>query len=156
MPTLPYPLLKREVQLLKSKYLPECPTNELGGYEQVPITDAEVEAIQQNQPAWRVSWLGQFLKNKLHYLAAPQELRIDPTFCPMKRRRNWDTFQRVNSSTRVTWLNYPVLPEPKQGRAPTEKYMVDTLTGVIHQLKGVPDLTCIMLVKIAKILVTTI
>ena len=45
MPTLPYPLLKREVQLIKKKYLPECPTNELGGYEQVPITDAEVEAI---------------------------------------------------------------------------------------------------------------
>ena len=51
MPTLPYPLLKREVQLIKSKYLPECPTNELGGYEQVPIMDTEVEAIQQNQPA---------------------------------------------------------------------------------------------------------
>ena len=34
--------------------------------------------------------------------------------------------------------------------------MVDTLTSVIHQLKGVPDLTCIMLVKIAKMLVTTI
>ena len=33
MPTLPYPLLKQEVQLLKAKYLPECPTNEIGGYE---------------------------------------------------------------------------------------------------------------------------
>ena len=34
--------------------------------------------------------------------------------------------------------------------------MVDTLIGVINQLKGVPDLTCIMLVKIAKMLVRTI
>ena len=47
----PLPSLKREVQLIKQKYLLECPTNELGGYEQVPITDAEVEAIQENQPA---------------------------------------------------------------------------------------------------------
>ena len=46
MPTLPYPLLKKEVQLLKEKYLPECPTNELGGYEQVPIEDHQVAAIQ--------------------------------------------------------------------------------------------------------------
>ena len=46
MPTLPYPLLKREVHLLKNKYLPECPTNKLGGYEQVPIQDVKVEAIQ--------------------------------------------------------------------------------------------------------------
>ena len=53
-------------------------------------------------------------------------------------------------------MNYPVLLEPKQGRAPIEKYIVETLTGVINQLKGVPDLTCIMLVKITKMLVTTI
>ena len=48
-------------------------------------------------------------------------------------------------------MNYPVLPKPKQGQVPIKKYMVDTLTGVINQLKGVPDLTCIMLVKIEKI-----
>ena len=33
MPTLPYPLLKQEVQLLQQKFLPKCQTNELGGYE---------------------------------------------------------------------------------------------------------------------------
>ena len=34
--------------------------------------------------------------------------------------------------------------------------MVDTLNGVIHQLRGIPDLACIMLVKIAKMIVTII
>lgn len=71
MPTLPYLLLKKEVQQLKEKYLPECPTNELGGYEQVPIEDHQVAAIQLNQPPWRVSWLAKYPRNKLHYLAAP-------------------------------------------------------------------------------------
>ena len=33
MPTLPYPLLKQEVQLLKQTLLPQSPTNELGGYQ---------------------------------------------------------------------------------------------------------------------------
>ena len=37
MPSLPFPLLKQEVQLMKKKYKLECPLNELGGYEQVPI-----------------------------------------------------------------------------------------------------------------------
>ena len=55
MPTLPYPLLKQEVQLMKSKFLPDCPTNELGGYTQVPIQDYQVAKIQQNQPTWRVN-----------------------------------------------------------------------------------------------------
>ena len=45
MPTLVYPLLEQEVQLLKQKNLPECPTNELGGYEQVPIQDFQVAEI---------------------------------------------------------------------------------------------------------------
>ena len=53
-------------------------------------------------------------------------------------------------------MNYLVLPEPKQGRAPTERYMVETLNGVIHQLKGIPYLSCIMLVKVAKMIVTVI
>ena len=35
-----------------------------------------------------------------------------------------------------------------------EKYMVDTLQGVINQLKGVPDLACIMLCKISKMIST--
>ena len=53
-------------------------------------------------------------------------------------------------------MNYPVLPAPAQGRTPIEKYMVDTLQGVISQLKGVPDLACIMLCKIAKMISTYI
>lgn len=48
------------------------------------------------------------------------------------------------------------LPKPKQGRMPTEKYMLDTLNGVIQQLNGILDLSCIMLVKIAKMIVTAI
>ena len=141
---------------MKSKFLLDCPRNELGGYEQVPIQNYQVAKIQQNQPTWRVNWLTKYIKNKLHYLAAPKELRIDSMFCPIKRRRNWETFHCINSSTRLTWLNYPVLPEPKQGRAPTERYMVDTLSGVIHQLRGILDLACIMLVKVAKMMVTII
>ena len=39
MPTLPFPLLKQEVQLMKNTFLRECPTNELGAYAQVPIKD---------------------------------------------------------------------------------------------------------------------
>lgn len=56
MPSLPYPLLKLEVQMLQRTLLPECPTNELGGYEQVPIRDSQVMDIEKNQPRWRQIW----------------------------------------------------------------------------------------------------
>lgn len=56
----------------------------------------------------------------------------------------------------MTWLNYPTLPTPPKGRQPTEKYMVDTLNATIDQLKKSPDLACIMLCKIAKMICTCI
>ena len=156
LPTLPLPLLKQEVQFMKKKYRPECSVNELGGYENVPVSEYKVMEIEKNQPTWRINWLRRYPKNKYYYLAAPQELRIDPTYCPIRRRRAWDSFKRYTDTQRNTWLNYPVLPAPAQGRTPTEKYMVDTLEGVINQLKGIPDLACIMLCKIAKMISTCI
>ena len=56
LPTLPYPLLKLEVELLKQTLLPQCPLNEMGGYQQVPIKDYEVMDIERNQPKWRQTW----------------------------------------------------------------------------------------------------
>ena len=53
LPTLPYPLLKLEVELVKQTLLPQCPINELGGYQQVPNKDYEVIDIETNQPRWR-------------------------------------------------------------------------------------------------------
>lgn len=72
MLTLPYPLLKQEVQLMKKRFLPECQPNELGGYAQVPIQDYQVVDIEQNQPKWRNTWIKKIhIKKRLHYLAAP-------------------------------------------------------------------------------------
>jgi len=57
MPTLPYPLLKQEVQYMKKRFLPKCQPSELGGYENIPITDYQVANIEKNQPTWRVTWM---------------------------------------------------------------------------------------------------
>lgn len=117
MPTLPYPLIKQEVLLMKKEFLPQCQPNDLGGYAHVQIEDFEASAIMDNQPKWRENWLNKRVKDRLYYVTAPQELCIDPTFCP---RRTWENFERMTSRQRTAWLNYPVLPSPKQNRAPTE------------------------------------
>ena len=156
MPSLPYPLLKLEVQMLKRTLLPECPTNELGGYAQVPIRDSQVMDIEKNQPRWRQIWFTHDQRHKLHYVVAPQELRIDPTFCPIRRRRDWDAFARYTQTERQNWLNYPVLPPPEPNQRPTERYVVRSLNKLIGKLRGVPDLSCVMIVKIAKMIITII
>lgn len=155
MPSLPYPLLKQEVYMVKKQYLPQCPIDQLGGYSQVRLEDWEVSDIMTNQPTWRARWFHIRPKDRIFYLNAPQELRIDPTFCPIKRRRTWENFQRFTAQ-RTTWLNYPELPPPPSKGIPTERYMLNILKPLTEVFKGVPDLACIMLVKIAKMIVTAI
>ena len=125
-------LLKQEVQLLKQSLLPQCPTNELRGYQGIPIKDFKVMEIEKNQPKWRQVWLHRDKLFKLHYVTAPQHVHIDPTFCPIRHRRDWETFERIKHNNRATWLNYPLLLEPSHGQKPTEKYVVDTLNNYIH------------------------
>ena len=50
MPTLPYPLLQREVLFMKLRHLLECPPNELGGYKDVSI-DAVAASSDYDQSA---------------------------------------------------------------------------------------------------------
>ena len=98
MPTLPYPLLKLEVQMLKQSLLPQCPTNELGGYQGIPVADYEVLEIEKNQPKWRAIWLRKERYHKLHYFTASHHMRIDPTFYQVRRWRDWETFERITHS----------------------------------------------------------
>jgi len=71
MPTLPYPLIKKEVLLMKQKFLPQCQTKKLGGYANVAIEDFEVSQILENQLPWRKSWLQKQVRDCLYYISAP-------------------------------------------------------------------------------------
>lgn len=80
---------------------------------------------------------------------------IDPTFYPIKRRRTWKNFTKF-TARRTTWLNYPELPPPPAKSVPIERYMINTLKPLTEVFKENPDLACIMIVKIAKMIVTAI
>lgn len=53
-------------------------------------------------------------------------------------------------------IAYPKVPPPPQRSAPTKHYMLNTLKPLLDVFVGVRDPPCIMLVKIAKMIVTTI
>lgn len=110
MPMLPYPLLKHEVILMKKAYLPKFSTNDLGGYQNEPIEDWETAKIMDNHLGGRRG-LRSGPKIEFFFVLASQELCINPTFCSIKRRCNWDTFERYAQS-KSAWLNYPKFLPP--------------------------------------------
>ena len=57
---------------------------------------------------------------------------------------------------RPTYLNYPVMQAPEARRRPTEFYMLDQLQTTVELYRAVPDLACIMLVKMCKMLIAAI
>ena len=122
----------------------------------MPIKDYKVMDIEKNQPRWRQTWFTRNPMHKLHYVNAPQDLRIDPTFCPIHRRRDWENFRRISTGERLNWLNYPCLPPPEPNKKPTEQYVINAMQSVISRLEGVLDISCMMLSKIAKMILTII
>lgn len=120
------------------------------------MEDYEIIDIKTNQPQWQKAWLEHTKVFKLRYVKAPQELRIDPTFCPLCRRRDWDFFKRYATGIQSTWLNYPLLAALEGRKAPTEKYVIETLEHNLKRLDKVSDLNCAMLNKIYRMLITVL
>lgn len=89
--------------------------------------------------------------SRTFYAQAPRELRVDPVFCPWRRRQTWGDFKAFGGKT-PHWLNYPLLDALDEDESITEGYVIRVANTTISQFEGVPDLACRMLVKIMKLL----
>ena len=154
-PTLPLPLLKLESEALIGKLRPQCPEEEMGGYQDIDVKDWMLPQNMKNQPQWRRNWLRKHPTAINAYAAAPREIRVNPLFCPCIRRRSWNQFPRLQG-IRPEYLNYPAMNAPEGGRRPSEFYMLTELERNVDLFFGIPDLSCMMLSKICKMLIATI
>ncbi len=154
-PTLPLPLLKLESEACAKKLRPDVLDDELGGWEEIDVQDWRRPAVMQNQPGWQISWFRKHPDTIVAYAQAPRDLRINPVFCPCIRRRNWPAFKRFNQM-RPNYLNYPLMPSPPKDHPPTESYMLDICKMTIKTYTAMPDLACLMQVKICKMLIAAI
>ncbi|KAI5057986.1 hypothetical protein GOP47_0028001, partial [Adiantum capillus-veneris] len=148
--TLSLLFLKIEHDRKFQDLLPRWAMEECGGYK--PLTRDEINGLAPlpNQPLWRVSWIQLHTRAITEYADAPRACRIDPTFCPVKRRHTWSRFAELQK-TNPDYLNYPALPPAD--RYCSQKYFVSSLKQAIRMYEGVPDLACRMLVKIAHLLI---
>ncbi|MCO5571440.1 hypothetical protein L7F22_025180 [Adiantum nelumboides] len=149
---LPLPLMRHEAILWKEKMRPTVPRNEDGGYEGIPLTTEEAKTLIEDHFRWRRKWLSERPRDLTNFHNTPQSLQIDPTYCPVPRRRTWAEFQKWKGKNKAL-LNYPILSAQEP---PTANYVVNTLNTTIQLLREVPDIACQMLVKIARMIVTCI
>ena len=137
---LPYPILKMET--LKRKIRIKEQMVEEGSHE-------------GEQPQWRKEWLRQNPEALLTFRRAPREYQEDVTYCPMLRSIPWSEFEEAKKR-HPTWLNYPALPSPLPEERINERYMIRVCTEAAKVFEGMPDITCQMLRKICKMLLTCI
>ncbi|MCO5578693.1 hypothetical protein L7F22_032537 [Adiantum nelumboides] len=149
---LPLPMMRHEAILWKEKMRPVVPRNEEGCYEGIPLTTEQAQTLIEDRPRWRRKCLNEHPNDLTHFHNTPQALQIDPTYCPVPRRRSWAEFQKWKGKNK-TLLNYVVLSAKEP---PTVTYVVNTSNQTIQLLKDVPDITCQMLVKIARMIITCI
>ena len=72
---------KIELDHNMTKLMPLCRMKDLGGY--MPLTKNEVSGNVPllNQLKWQLAFFKLHTKSILEYVAAPQDRRIDPTYC---------------------------------------------------------------------------
>ncbi|MCO5572894.1 hypothetical protein L7F22_026655 [Adiantum nelumboides] len=131
---------------------PALPRNKDEGYEGISLTVEQAQALVEDHLKWWKKWLQDKPLDLTNFQNTPQAQQIDPTYCPVPRKRTWSEFQRWRGKNKIL-LNYPVLTAQSP---PTVTYVVNTLNHTMQLLRDVPDIACQMLVKIARMSVTCI
>ena len=94
LPTLPLPLLRHQSVLCQRTLTPNLTISDAGTIQVAGLPQDVLDAIIADQPTWRAKWFRQRPGNKELYNLAPLELQCDPIYCPIRRRRTWESHQR--------------------------------------------------------------
>ena len=109
------------------------------------------EAIMKDQLKWRLEWFKAHPETIKIYAESPQELRIDPSYCPWERRYSWDEYARAVEQQPFL-LNWPKIRGPEKEDPLTERWMAAQCKFYIKLFERVPDSTCQIFIKILRML----
>ena len=154
-PHLPLNLLKIIQKNRQTRLLPDVPSFANNTYDPTTIPEETIANIISNQPIWRETWFQNHPADKAIYLQTNLSLQIDPTYCPIRHRCTPTQFQRF-SRNNPDLLNYPTLPPPPPNHPPTQTYVIQQLNIFISLLTNIPDLACMMMHKIMKMLIAAL
>ena len=60
---------------------------------------------------WHKEWFKKMPRSLKMYAKIPQELRIDPSYCPCERRFSWIEYEKLRE-TKPYMLNFPKIQGP--------------------------------------------
>ena len=79
--------------------------------------------IMEGQLEWRKEWFRQVPSSLKIYAQSPQEMRIDPSFCPCERRYSWEEFSKLQE--RQPYIqNFPFIHGPSMDEEFDKKWFV--------------------------------
>ena len=113
LPHTPLPFMQVQEAIQQEALKPNCPEKELGGFRALKAEDFTNPGAMKNQPRWRLRFFPANAQALITYHHALLRRRIDPTYCPIPRRRTWARFFDVRQiHEQKQWLNYPAMPPP--------------------------------------------
>ena len=79
--------------------------------------------IMEGQLEWRKEWFRKVPGSLKIYAQSPQEMRIDPSFCPCERRYSWEEFSKLQE--RQPYIqNFPFIHGHSMDEEFDEKWFV--------------------------------
>ena len=87
-PKLFAPLLKMKIKATWEDWEANNPKMLRAGYQADP-SKLRSKELMENQLPWRLEWFQKHPQTVKLYAESPQEMRIDPSYCPWKRRYRW-------------------------------------------------------------------
>ena len=154
-PHLPLSLLKIIQKNRQARLLRDIPSSFNNTYDPTTILEETIANIIANQPLWQENWFQNQPMDKTLYLHTNLSLQLDPTYCPIHRRRTPTQFQRF-SCNNPDLLNYPALSPPPPNHPPTQAYVLEQLNIFILLLTNILNLTYMMMHKIMKMLIAAL
>ena len=111
--------------------------------------------IMEGQVEWRKEWFRKVPGSLNIYAWSSQEIRIDPSYCPYKRRYSWEEFNKLQE--RQPYIqNFPIIPGPSIDDEFDEKWFVKQYKETLKLFQYVSEFTSQMLCKIMRMLITTL
>ncbi|KAI5070936.1 hypothetical protein GOP47_0013187 [Adiantum capillus-veneris] len=116
-----------------------------GNYGTLDLTDWDSQSIKDLRLERKEEFMAKNKQSATINSFSPLHIQIDPTYCPILRRRRWEDFEQILKDL-ARWLNYPGFGEPKD--APSIRYMQKAIQQMSNLVKGKPDIACKMTLKI--------
>ena len=143
------PLIRMKIKSQWEDWEANHPEMGRAGYMANP-TKLYSREIMEGELERRKEWFKNVAGSLKIYAESPQELRINPSYCPYERRYTWEEYKKLQERQPHV-LNFPKIPSPSPKDELNEKWFVMQCKDTLKLYQQIPDFNCQILCKIVRI-----